>query len=73
MINENENTIVIIGAPASGKTTLANQLKEQYPDYSVYHSDDYIKYGYAESLYVMMDDIAKDPNPKQIRARYFSC
>jgi dephospho-CoA kinase len=66
MINENENTIVIVGAPASGKTTLANKLMEEYPDSSVYHTDDYIKHGFEDSLYVLMKDLAVDPNKKQI-------
>lgn len=66
MIETNENTIVIVGAPASGKTTIADQLAKDYPDYKVYHTDDYISHGFVESLYKLMEDLAADQNKKQI-------
>jgi deoxyadenosine/deoxycytidine kinase len=52
--------IVIIGFAASGKTTLTDQLKELYPSAKFYHTDDYIKYGFEQSLYVLMEHLAKD-------------
>jgi dephospho-CoA kinase len=66
MINENENTIVIVGLPASGKTTVADQLAKEFPEYTVFHSDDYMAYGYTESMYELMKDVQSDPNPKKI-------
>jgi adenylate kinase family enzyme len=66
MINENENIIVIIGDPASGKSHLANELKSSHPDYRLISSDDYLKHGYQKALYVMMDDIALSDNKKMI-------
>ena len=52
--------IVIIGLPASGKTWLANKLATSLP---VYHSDDYLKHGFEDSMYIMQQDIAKN-NPE---------
>lgn len=66
MIEPNENLVVIVGPPAAGKTELANALAEKFPDYKVYHTDDYMMHGYADSLYRLMDDIQADPNPKII-------
>jgi len=60
------NIIVVIGLPASGKTTTTAILEKWLENHSVYHTDDYIDHGYKESLYVMMKDIPADPNPKKI-------
>lgn len=61
------NLVVIIGMPASGKTTVANFIANTIlPDHSIYHSDDYIDYGYEESLYAMIKDMGYDQNPKKI-------
>ena len=54
--------IVIIGLPASGKTWLANKLASKL-SLPVYHSDDYLKHGFEDSMYIMQQDIAKN-NPK---------
>jgi deoxyadenosine/deoxycytidine kinase len=66
MINENENIIVIVGAPATGKTHLSKELANKYPDYRIIHSDDYMSHGYQKSLYVMMDDIGLSENRRMI-------
>jgi hypothetical protein len=47
--------VVIIGCPASGKTYLSNLLAS--PSHTVIHTDDYIKYGYKEALYVLLNDL----------------
>lgn len=51
-------TIVIIGPPASGKTTLAKSISE-YTGTGVINTDDYMEYGYKNSLYVMLDDLSE--------------
>jgi dephospho-CoA kinase len=66
MINEQENIIVIVGHPATGKTHLSKELEINYPDYRIIHSDDYMKHGYEKSLYVMLEDIVTSPNKKMI-------
>lgn len=47
--------VVIIGCPASGKTYLSNLLAS--PAHTVIHTDDYMKHGYKEALYVMLNDL----------------
>lgn len=47
--------VVIIGCPASGKTYLANKLAS--PAHTIIHTDDYMKHGYQEALYVMINDL----------------
>lgn len=51
--------IVMVGPPCAGKTTLAEALKKIYKDCMFIHSDDYIQYGYKESVYKMLEDINK--------------
>lgn len=62
----NSGNVVIIGYAASGKSTFTNLLKKEYPRATVYHTDDYIKYGFEEALYVLMDDLRKDNSPLKI-------
>lgn len=49
--------ILIIGCPASGKTFFSKLLANE--GHKVFHTDDYMRYGYKESLYAMMEDLAK--------------
>lgn len=58
-----KGNVVIIGYAATGKTTFANSLKF---DSSLYHTDDYLKYGSVESLYVLMEDLKKDTKPLKV-------
>lgn len=58
-------TIVIIGPPASGKTTLAKSISE-FTGTGVVSTDDYMEHGYKDSLYVMLDDLAELTEPKII-------
>ena len=48
--------IVIIGCPASGKTTIAKELAKRTGQ-KVFHTDDYMQHGYKESLYVLLADL----------------
>ena len=52
-------SVLIIGPPASGKTTLAANIME--PGVLVFHTDDYMAFGYKEALYVLLDDLKKLP------------
>lgn len=52
--------VLIIGCPASGKTYLANKLKQQNVNtHKFFHTDDYMHYGYKDSLYVLLDDMRR--------------
>lgn len=66
MIESNENIVVIIGDPATGKTHLTNHLGDKYPEYRVIHTDDYMHHGFQKALYMMMDDISMSENKKMI-------
>lgn len=55
--------VLIIGFPASGKTTLSELLKLNSEEHEVFHSDDYMKFGFVESLYELMRDLEKAEKP----------
>lgn len=48
--------VLIIGCPASGKTFLSNSFKTT-DTHKVIHTDDFMSYGYKESLYVILQKI----------------
>lgn len=58
-----KGNVVIIGYAATGKTTLADSLKFKG---KLYHTDDYLKHGSVESLYVLMEDIGKDTSELKV-------
>lgn len=59
--------VVIIGKPCAGKTFVADYIQEEIlSDHSIFHSDDYIDYGYKESLYALIKEMQYDPNPRKI-------
>lgn len=49
--------IVIVGLPATGKSTLADQLMVEHPDFTLFRTDDYIQYGFRDSLFVLQGDV----------------
>lgn len=55
--NIKNKNVLIIGCPASGKTYLSNIIKSD--EHQIFHTDDYIKYGYVESMYKCLDDVLK--------------
>lgn len=55
--------VVIIGPPASGKTYLSELLAKDNPGHELIHTDDYIKYGYEEALYQLLNDIKQIDRP----------
>jgi len=61
-MNIKNKNVLIIGLPASGKTTLANKLHTFANDgagHNLFHTDDYIPHGYEQALYVLMEDLKK--------------
>lgn len=66
MISDWDNKIVIIGYPASGKSTLANQLEAKYPEYRIYRDIDFIKNGYVNGLYDLRKKIIEEAKEKVI-------
>lgn len=58
-MNIKNKNVLIIGPPASGKTTLAKELSKQYLNHQLIHTDDYIHWGYEPALYALIGDIAK--------------
>jgi predicted AAA+ superfamily ATPase len=64
---KNSKIVVIIGLPASGKSYVAELLHENLlPNHSLYHTDDYIDYGYEQSLYALIKDMEYDTNELKI-------
>lgn len=55
--------IVVVGGAATGKTTLTK-------DVECFHTDDYMRYAFDKSLYVLIEDIVKvvkrEPSDKKI-------
>lgn len=49
--------VLIIGCPASGKSTIANMLLERNQEHTLVRTDDYMHHGYEQSLYVMIEDV----------------
>jgi dephospho-CoA kinase len=58
--------VVIIGLPAAGKSTVADQVAEILPRHDLYRTDDYIDFGYEQSLYALIKDMAYNDNPRKI-------
>ena len=52
-----EKNVLIIGLPGSGKTYLIDRLKTD--GHIVIKTDDYINYGFEQSLYRVLEDIIK--------------
>jgi len=48
--------VLIIGCPASGKTYLLNQFKTTHKKFP---TDDYMRFGYEQSMYQVLEDIKK--------------
>lgn len=55
--------VLIIGCPASGKSWIGQKLKEKGAAHQLIHTDNYMKYGYEQALYVMMEEMKAEENP----------
>lgn len=55
--------VLIIGQPASGKTYLSKQLAHDNPSHYLIHTDNYMKYGYKESLYRLLMELGGVSKP----------
>lgn len=53
----NPTTVVIVGYAASGKTTFSEKFAKDYPEHRIFHTDDYIQFGYESALYKLISDI----------------
>lgn len=51
------SNVLIIGKPAAGKTYLSKLLAIDNPGHKLIHTDDYIRYGYKESLYRLLMEL----------------
>lgn len=51
--------IIIAWHPATGKTTLAKKMQVENEALTIFHTDDYMEFGYKDSLYKLIDDIVE--------------
>lgn len=49
-----QGNAVILGAPGSGKTTIAKEIAAMNPEHILVHTDDFTAFGYEESLYALI-------------------
>jgi len=63
---QSSTLVVIIGLPAAGKSTVADVVAALLPGHDLYRTDDYIDYGYEQSLYALIKDMAYNDNPRKI-------
>lgn len=60
LLNKN---VLIFGPPASGKTTFSLELHKVNPRHKLIHIDSYSKYGYQDSIYILISDLRKITGP----------
>lgn len=49
--------VLVIGLPASGKTFIANKIREMAFAIDIFHTDKYIEFGYEDSLYNLIEEL----------------
>lgn len=52
-----DKNVLIIGCPASGKTYFAKKL--EFYTHQLIHTDDYMEFGYKDSLYALIEELKK--------------
>jgi uridine kinase len=61
MIRAGEHKVAILGYSCSGKTTLCHKLAKQFPDFHIYHTDEYQGItDYNGAPHAVMSDILRD-------------
>lgn len=58
-----DSNVLIIGKPAAGKTFLSKLLAHDNPKHLLIHTDDYMRFGYKESLYKLLMDMGRIRQP----------
>lgn len=58
--------VLVIGCPASGKSTIAKMISERNPDHTLINTDDFMSHGYEQSLYVLIDDMKAKINNDEV-------
>lgn len=61
-----DKNILVIGYPATGKTTFAKKYIQYLPHHTLIDTDDYIPHGHEQSLYVLIEDLKKIQTPTLI-------
>lgn len=61
-----ELTVVIVGLPGAGKTTIAKQLHGKYPQYKLFHTDDYIDGDFKGALQRIIQEVLFHPAEMKI-------
>lgn len=62
-LNIKDKNVLIIGHAGTGKTNFVQNIMASYVNLSnhkIIHSDDFISYGFEQSLYVLMEAISKE-------------
>jgi len=60
-MNIKNKNVLIIGPPASGKTMMAAKLWEQNQHHHIINTDDYMRYGYEQALYEVINTLKSMP------------
>mgnify|MGYP001585301321 CR=1 FL=1 len=66
-VTTKDRFVVVLGLPASGKSTVAGALCAlPGAPWKLLHGDDYREHGYEQALYVLMEDLAAHDGPVMV-------
>ena len=63
MIEILDKNVLIIGDPTSGKTFYSKQLAAYNKSHKLIHTDDYLRFGKENSLYVLLNNLKRIKQP----------